>query len=67
MNEDIISEQLYQELSPIGFRPGILYGLPKVHKNNILLRPILSCVRTYSYNLAKYLVSLLRPSPLSRL
>ena len=33
-NEDIISQQLYHELSPISCRPGILYSLPKVHKNN---------------------------------
>jgi hypothetical protein len=29
-NEELISEQQHDELMPIGSRPGILYGLPKV-------------------------------------
>ena len=40
---------------PIGTRPGILYGQPKVHKtviNNIpQFRPILSAINTPVYNL----------------
>ena len=58
---DIISEHLSKELNPIGSRPGIMYGLPKVHKPNFPLRPIISAIGTYSYKLAKFLVPLLRP------
>jgi hypothetical protein len=46
---------------PIGSRPGILYGLPKVHKPNFPLRPIISAIGTHAYKLAKFLVPLLRP------
>ena len=37
----------------------MLYGLPKVHKVNVPLRPTLSALDTHTYNLAKYLVSYL--------
>ena len=61
-NEELISEQQYAELNtPIGSRPGILYGLPKVHKHNFPLRPIISAIGTHAYKLAKFLVPLLRP------
>ena len=46
---------------PIGSRPGILYGLPKVHKPNFPLRPIISAIGTHAYKLDKFLVPLLRP------
>ena len=32
-----------------------IYGLPKIHKQNIPLRPIVSMIRTPMYNLSKYL------------
>ena len=38
-----------------------MYGLPKVHKVDVPLRPILSANNTPTYNLAKYLVSILTP------
>jgi hypothetical protein len=57
-NEELISDD---ELTPIGSRPGILYGLPKVHKPNFPLRPIISAIGTRAYKLAKFLVPLLRP------
>ena len=34
-----------------------MYGLPKIHKENIPLRPILSANNTSSYSLAKFLVT----------
>ena len=42
-------------------RLGIMYGLPKVHKSGLPLRPILSTVNSYNYCLSKYLVYLLKP------
>ena len=39
----------------------MLYGLPKVHKDNCPARPILSAIGTYNYNLAKFFVPLLKP------
>ena len=42
-----------------GTKPGILYGLPKVHKRDVPLRPILSSIGTAGYNTAKFFVLLL--------
>ncbi|XP_066944595.1 uncharacterized protein [Macrobrachium rosenbergii] len=47
--------------NPSGSSYGIMYGLPKIHKDNIPLRPILSSINTPNYKLAKYLVPLLEP------
>ena len=55
----IITDTERKQLKAGGSRPGIMYGLPKIHKCNTPLRPILSTVGTYNYNLSKYLVSLL--------
>ena len=41
--------------------PGVLYGLPKVHKPGCPFRPIVSSINTYNYNLASYLVHILQP------
>ena len=41
-----------------------LYGLPKIHKKDIPLRPILSITSSVLYQLAKYLSSLLHLSSL---
>ena len=51
----------YEFLYPSGTNLGILYGLPKVHKANLPIRPILSAVNTPNYLLAKYLVPNLTP------
>ena len=50
----------YKKIKAIGSRPGILYGLCKVHKAIIDVcppfRPVLSAIGTPSYKLAKFLV-----------
>ena len=57
-----LSEDDYKLLNPVGTRPGIMYGLCKVHKdksNDSILppfRPILSAIRTCAYNMAKFFV-----------
>lgn len=33
-----------------GSRPGVLYGLPKVHKLNIPLRSFISSIDTFNYD-----------------
>lgn len=58
-NENIINENTYQDLFVTGSSFGILYGLPKVHKPDVPLRPILASYRTPNYKLAKFLVPLL--------
>ena len=57
LKKDNVIDQKTYKLAPLGTRPGTLYGLPKVHKANVPLRPILSALHTNSYNLSKYLLS----------
>ena len=66
-DKDIISDQDFAKIVPVGSSPGILYGLCKVHKDIPPgdtcppFRPILSAIGTVSYNLAKFLVPILEP------
>lgn len=39
----------------------LLYCLPKTHKENLEMRPILSAIGTYNYNLAQWLEEILKP------
>ncbi len=64
--QNVIDDFTYERLAPTGSKPGILYGLPKVHKTNLPFRPILSAVGTHSYDLSKYLLSILSPLLTSR-
>ena len=41
--------------------PPRLYGLPKIHKTGVPLRPIVSAIGSPTYLVAKFLASLLRP------
>ena len=50
----------YQELIPSGSQPGKLYGIAKVHKTNVPLRPVVSMVGTPEYKLAKYVDNLIK-------
>ena len=64
-NEGKISEKEYELIYSRGYRPGILYGSPKVHKPVIndcpKFRPILSTIGTPTYKLTKFLVPILSP------
>ena len=64
-NSDVISEQVYDQLRPIGSGPGTLYGKPKIHKSDFSImfqfRPILAAYNLASYKLAKFLVPILKP------
>ena len=57
----MISEEVYKSLFASGSVPGILYGLPKIHKALVPLRPIFSACGTPAYNLSKFLVPVLAP------
>ena len=57
----VITRDLYDKLRPTGSYLGRLYGLPKTHKAGLPLRPILSALKTFNYNAAKYLVKMLNP------
>ena len=57
----VIDNEIFSNLFASGSRPGVMYGLPKVHKGNCPLRPILSAIGTFNYNLSKFLVPLIAP------
>ena len=44
-----------------GSHPGILYGVPKINKTLVLMRPILSCIGTHNLFLSHFTVKLLQP------
>ena len=59
-----LTKSQYLKICPSGSKPGILYGQAKVHKpvkdNSPSLRPILSAIGTPTYDLAKFLVLILK-------
>ena len=61
LKDKVITTEVYNNLFASGSVPGILYGLPKIHKPSCPIRPILSAIGTVNYNLAKFFVPLLGP------
>ena len=59
--EGKITDEQYQTMRSTGAVPGKFYGLPKTHKKDNPLRPIISNCGTYNYNVAKFLINLLSP------
>ena len=62
-------ERLYQKLYPSSSRPGLYFGLAKMHKlkddsrnvGELPLRPVISNIGTATYELSKYLAETLKP------
>ena len=52
---------LHKKLYPTVDQPPRFYGLPKVHKKNTPMRPIVSSIGTITYECAKYLADVLSP------
>ena len=66
VGKEVVKPDVFKRLCPKGSKPGIIYGLCKVHKENTTgdcppFRPILSAIDTTSYNLATFLVLILSP------
>ncbi len=64
--DGFISEQEYKFASPNGSRPARIYGVPKLHKTDFPLRPVMSATKTVAYGLGKMLatrLNTLRSSP----
>ena len=59
--DGIIDDTVFQNILPGRSSPGVLYGLPKVHKTGCPFRPIVFSVNTYNFNQASYLVGILQP------
>ena len=58
---DIITDDTFRDFYCSSSSYGILYGLPKTHKENLPLRPILAAYNNPNYQIAKHLVPLLQP------
>ena len=61
-NNNFISETEYTQLRPHGsISPAArFYGLPKIHKNNMPMHPIVSACGTATYNTAKFITKILQ-------
>ena len=44
-----------------GSNPSRIFGLPKMHKPDVPLRPIVSVIGSYTYNLTKFMSEILKP------
>ena len=71
-NNKYLSKEDYKRIYPKSSRPGLFYGTAKLHKlkendnvENLPLRPIVSNVRTATYETARYLATFLSPTTLS--
>ena len=58
---DVIDIQRYNRLRCRVPQPPKLYGLPKLHKPNIPMQPIVSFCGSPTYELSKYLTTILKP------
>ena len=63
----LITDDEYKKLYPNGSHIGIMYGLPKVHKSGIPMRPICSAIGTSTYELGKYVANIIKPASTNNL
>jgi hypothetical protein len=59
LKKSSLTEETRRQLSPASSRPPRMYGLPKIHKDGVPLRPIVSNIGTPTYQLSKHLSGLL--------
>ena len=60
-HERYIPDKTRTALTPHHSKPPHLYGLPKIHKHNMPLRPITSSRNSPTYELARFLLPILKP------
>jgi hypothetical protein len=60
-DRDVTTPALHKKLYPTCDQPPRFYGLPKVHKKNMPMRPIVSSIGTITYGCARYLADVLSP------
>ena len=53
--------RVYDRLRPSGPQPPRIYGLPKIHKPDVPLRPIVSCINSPTYRLSQHISTLIPP------
>ena len=59
--ESGMQDNTYKKMYPTGASPPKFYGLPKIHKKNIPLKPIVSSIGSVSYGVAKELSKIIKP------
>ena len=59
--EGRIDDNTYKKLYPTGAVPPKYYGLPKVHKPGMTLRPIISSIGSVTHSTAKELARIIKP------
>ena len=59
--EGKIDENTYRKIYPTGASAPKFYGLPKIHKEDVPLRPIVSSIGSVIYEVAKELSRILKP------
>ena len=63
-NKGFFTKEQYDNIYPYGSQPARIYGIPKTQKSptdTLMLRPIVSSIGAYNYNLAKFLTDMLDP------
>jgi hypothetical protein len=58
LRKSSLPEEVIEKLRPQGSRPPRLYELPKIHKDGVPLRPIVSTIGAPTYRLAQHLAGL---------
>ena len=59
--EGNIDENTYKRVYPTGASAPKFYGLPKIHKEDVPLRPIVSSIGSVTYGVANELSRILKP------
>ena len=59
--EGVINKPMFERLRPTSSKAPWFYGLPKIHKPETPLRPIVSAIGSPTYNLAKFVTSIISP------
>ena len=56
-----MDDATYRRLYPTGASPPKFYGVPKVHRSGMPLRPIVSSIGSLTYEISKELYRILKP------
>ena len=59
-NNNIITKELFYNIRSTCSSAACMYGQPKIHKDGYPLRPIISAIGSYNYELSKYLANLIK-------
>ncbi|CAM4849385.1 unnamed protein product [Rotaria magnacalcarata] len=64
--ENTITKELFYSIRSTCSSIACMYGQPKIHKNGYPLRPIISSIGSYNYELSKYLAGLIKANRVNK-